>query len=93
MKRILKSVVQGGILAGLIGLAGCVYRVRGPALTVSAEPVPMAYPDTYYDPVYYDAGWYDGPYWYWYGPDHRLFHEVREYHERRYYGRYHRHWR
>jgi hypothetical protein len=93
MKSALISTARGATFIGLIGLAGCVYRVHGPAVEVSAEPVPAPYATVYYDPLYYDAGWYDGPYWYWYGPDHRLSHEVRDWHERRYYNHYHRHYR
>ena len=61
MKSALISTARWAAFAGLIGLAGCVYRVHGPGVTISAEPVPAPYADVYYDPVYYDAGWYSGP--------------------------------
>lgn len=95
MKLAPMKIVRGGLFAGVIGLAGCAYRVHAPGITVTnePEPVPAAYAYADYDPVYYDAGWYAGPNWYWYGPGHRLFHEDRGWHERHYYGHYHRHWR
>jgi len=95
MKLTPTKFIRGGLLAGMFLLAGCAYRLQGPGITVTnePEPVPAAYPEPDYAPVYYDAGWYDGPYWYWYGPGHRLYHEDRGWHERRYYEREHRHWR
>lgn len=81
-----KTICAGAFLTGMLGLGGCVYRVHEPP----PEPVPVGYTVTY-DPVYYDRGWYDGGYWYWYGPNHRLYHELREERERRrYHERYER---
>ncbi|HSU68142.1 MAG TPA: hypothetical protein VLJ39_14790 [Tepidisphaeraceae bacterium] len=76
MKTLLKTAC-GAMLAGIAGLlAGCTLHAGPP------EPVPAGYTVSY-EPVYYDRGWYDGPNWYWYGPDRRLYHERREFHERR----------
>jgi hypothetical protein len=92
MKRAVKTILRGGLLAGVLGLAGCTYGIQGPGFSVTAgPPVVAAYDEPAYAPVYYNAGWYGGPYWNWYGPDHHLFHEYREMHERRFYG--HRGWR
>ena len=95
MKLTRRKILRGALMAGVLGLAGCAYRLHGPGFTVTNEPeaVPAAFPEADYEPAYYDTGWYAGPYWYWYGPDHRLYHENREWHEHRYYERYHRHWR
>lgn len=87
------KLLQAGLIVAMFGLAGCAYRVEGPGFAVTNEPVPAAYPEVAYDPVYYDVGWYSGPYWYWYGPNHRLFHELRADHERRFYAYHHHEWR
>lgn len=87
------NLLRGALLAGLFGVAGCAYRVQGPGFAVTNEPVPAAYATVDYEPVYYDAGWYSGPYWYWYGPDHHLYHELRADHLRRFDAYHHNHWR
>jgi hypothetical protein len=61
-------------------LCGCTVHVEPaapPPVAVDVDPGPVVYDD------YYWRGYYDGPYFFWYGRDGHLFHELREEHEHR----------
>jgi hypothetical protein len=82
MKSALGKIAGGLMLALIGGVGGCAVHVGpppGPAVTVG------------YDPYYYDRGWYADGFWYWYGPDHHLYHEDRVMHERRWHDRHYDH--
>jgi hypothetical protein len=69
------------LLPAAFGVAvGCTVHVEPagpPPVAVDVGAGPVVYDD------YYWRGYYDGPYFFWYGRDGHLYHEVRADHERR----------